>query len=37
MLDHKEGLAPGEPARMAASIIESVEAEPAPLRMVLSS
>ncbi len=35
MLDASQGLAPGDPARMAARIIESVEAEPAPLRMVL--
>ena len=32
MLDPASGLAPGDPARMAARIIESVEAEPAPLR-----
>ena len=31
------GLAPGDPARMAARIIESVEIEPAPLRLVLGS
>ena len=31
------GLAPGDPARMAARIIESVDTEPAPLRMVLGS
>ena len=31
------GLAPGDPARMAARIIESVDMEPAPLRMVLGS
>ena len=37
MLDPKNGLAPGDPARMAARIIESVDAEPAPLRMVLGS
>ena len=37
MLDPKSGLAPGDPARMAARIIESVDAEPAPLRMVLGS
>jgi NAD(P)-dependent dehydrogenase (short-subunit alcohol dehydrogenase family) len=38
MLDPKSGgLAPGDPARMAARIIESVEVEPAPLRMVLGS
>jgi NAD(P)-dependent dehydrogenase (short-subunit alcohol dehydrogenase family) len=37
MLDPKSGLAPGDPARMAACIIESVDVEPAPLRMVLGS
>ena len=37
MLDRKSGLAPGDPARMAARIIESVDVEPAPLRMVLGS
>jgi hypothetical protein len=37
MLDPESGLAPGDPARMAARIIESVEAEPAPLRLVLGS
>jgi NAD(P)-dependent dehydrogenase (short-subunit alcohol dehydrogenase family) len=37
MLDPKNGLAPGDPARMAARIIESVAIEPAPLRMVLGS
>ncbi|HET9919223.1 MAG TPA: SDR family oxidoreductase [Ktedonobacteraceae bacterium] len=37
MLDPKNGLAPGDPARMATRIIESVDAEPAPLRMVLGS
>ena len=37
MLDPKNGLAPGDPARMAARIIESVDAEPAPLRIVLGS
>ena len=37
MLDPKTGLAPGDPARMAARIIESVDMEPAPLRMVLGS
>jgi NAD(P)-dependent dehydrogenase (short-subunit alcohol dehydrogenase family) len=37
MLDPKNGLAPGDPARMAARIIESVDKEPAPLRMVLGS
>jgi NAD(P)-dependent dehydrogenase (short-subunit alcohol dehydrogenase family) len=35
MLDPESGLAPGDPACMAARIIESVDAEPAPLRMVL--
>jgi NAD(P)-dependent dehydrogenase (short-subunit alcohol dehydrogenase family) len=37
MLDPKTGLAPGDPARMAARIIESVDVDPAPLRMVLGS
>jgi len=37
MLDPKSGLAPGDPARMAARIIESVDVEPPPLRMVLGS
>ena len=37
MLDPGNGLAPGDPARMAARIIESVDVEPAPLRMVLGS
>jgi hypothetical protein len=37
MLDPRNGLAPGDPARMAARIIESVDDEPAPLRMVLGS
>jgi NAD(P)-dependent dehydrogenase (short-subunit alcohol dehydrogenase family) len=37
MLDPKNGLAPGDPARMAARIIESVNVEPAPQRMVLGS
>ncbi|QYK67548.1 SDR family oxidoreductase [Paenibacillus sp. S02] len=37
MLDASKGQAPGDPARMAARIIESVEKEPAPLRMVLGS
>ena len=37
MLDPKNGLAPGDPARMAARIIESVEVEPAPLRIMLGS
>jgi NAD(P)-dependent dehydrogenase (short-subunit alcohol dehydrogenase family) len=37
MLDPVNGLAPGDPARMAARIIESVDVDPAPLRMVLGS
>ncbi|MGO8951386.1 MAG: SDR family oxidoreductase [Ktedonobacterales bacterium] len=37
MLDPKNGLAPGDPARMAARIIESAGVEPAPLRLVLGS
>ena len=37
MLDPKNGLAPGDPARMATRIIESVNVEPAPLRIVLGS
>ncbi|MEU5655092.1 SDR family oxidoreductase [Streptomyces sp. NPDC047737] len=37
MLDPANGLAPGDPQRMAARIIESVDSEPAPLRMVLGS
>jgi len=37
MLDPKSGLAPGDPRRMAARIIESIDVEPAPLRMVLGS
>jgi hypothetical protein len=37
MLDPANGLASGDPARMAARIIESVEVEPAPLRLVLGS
>jgi NAD(P)-dependent dehydrogenase (short-subunit alcohol dehydrogenase family) len=37
MLDPKNGLAPGDPARMATRIIESVDVEPAPLRMVLGT
>ena len=37
MLDPANGLAPGDPARMAARIIDSVDTEPAPLRMVLGS
>jgi NAD(P)-dependent dehydrogenase (short-subunit alcohol dehydrogenase family) len=37
MLDPANGLAPGDPARMAARIIETVDVEPAPLRLVLGS
>lgn len=37
MLDPANGLAVGDPARMAARIIGSVDVEPAPLRMVLGS
>ena len=37
MLDPQNELAPCDPARMAARIIESVDVEPAPLRMLLGS
>ncbi len=37
MLDPSKGLAPGDPAKMAARIIESVNIEPAPLRQVYGS
>jgi NAD(P)-dependent dehydrogenase (short-subunit alcohol dehydrogenase family) len=37
MLDPANGLAPGDPARMAARIIESVDKEPAPMRMMFGS
>jgi NAD(P)-dependent dehydrogenase (short-subunit alcohol dehydrogenase family) len=37
MLDPANGLAPGDPARMAAAMIASVDHEPAPLRMILGS
>ena len=37
MLDKSKGLAPGDPAKMAARIIESADKDPAPLRMVLGS
>jgi len=37
MLDPKNGQAPGDPARMAARIIESVDVDPAPLRLVFGS
>lgn len=37
MLDASKGLAPGDPAKMAARIIESVDQEPAPRHMALGS
>ena len=37
MLDPANGLAVGDPARMATAIIESVDKNPAPMRMVLGS
>jgi hypothetical protein len=37
MLDPANGLAPGDPARMATRIIDSVDINPAPLRMMLGS
>ena len=37
MLDPANGLAPGDPAKMAEKIIESVELPKAPMRMVLGS
>jgi NAD(P)-dependent dehydrogenase (short-subunit alcohol dehydrogenase family) len=37
MLNPANGLAPGDPARMAARMIASVDMEPAPLRLVLGS
>lgn len=37
MLDKSKGLAPGDPAKMAARIIESADKDPVPLRMVLGS
>ncbi|MEC0134144.1 MULTISPECIES: SDR family oxidoreductase [Paenibacillus] len=37
MLDPSNGLAPGDPVRMVSRIIESVDQEPAPMRMVLGS
>ena len=37
MLDPKNGLAPGDPDKMAERMIESVEVTPAPMRMVLGS
>jgi NAD(P)-dependent dehydrogenase (short-subunit alcohol dehydrogenase family) len=37
MLDPANGLAPGDPARMASRIIDSVDIESAPMRMMLGS
>ena len=37
MLDPANGLAPGNPVRMAAAIIASVDQQPAPLRIILGS
>jgi NAD(P)-dependent dehydrogenase (short-subunit alcohol dehydrogenase family) len=37
MLDASKGLAPGDPAKMAARIIESVDKEDTPVHMVLGS
>lgn len=37
MLDPKNGLAVGDPKKMAARIIESAEINPAPLRLILGS
>ena len=37
ILDPANGLAVGDPARMAAAIIDSADQQPAPLRMVLGS
>lgn len=37
MLDRSKGLAPGDPVKMAERIIESVDWDPEPLRMVLGS
>lgn len=37
MLDASKGLAPGDPAKMAQRIIESVDISPVPLRMALGS
>ena len=37
MLDPANGLAPGDPARMAAAMIASVDQQPPPLRIVLGS
>lgn len=37
MLDAGQGLAPGDPGKMADAMIESVDQEPAPLRLLLGS
>ena len=37
MLDPANGLAPGDPARMATAIIASADQQPAPLRIMLGS
>ena len=37
MLDPSKGLAPGDPVKMATRIIETVDKNPAPLRVVLGS
>ena len=37
ILDPANGLAPGDPARMAAAIITSVDQQPASLRVILGS
>lgn len=37
MLDPKNGLAPGDPDKMASRIIETVDQDPAPLHVVLGS
>ena len=37
MLDPAQSQAPGDPAKMAAAIIDSADAEPAPLRLLLGS
>jgi NAD(P)-dependent dehydrogenase (short-subunit alcohol dehydrogenase family) len=37
MLDPANGLAPGDPARIAAAIIASADTQPAPLRLILGS
>ena len=37
MLDPASDLAPGDPARMAAAIITSIDQDPAPMRMILGS